>query len=72
MHGLLHIGFDSLQLNRLEVKVNADNVASQRLVKHAGFHQEGIIRQRRKWEGQFQDVLLFSLLQSECRSSPRS
>lgn len=66
---LLHIGFDRLQLNRLEVKVNAENIASQRLVRRAGFRQEGTIRQGRKWEGQFQDVLLFSLLQSEFRSS---
>lgn len=66
---LLHIGFDRLQLNRLEVKVNADNIPSQRLVRRAGFRQEGIIRQGRKWDGQFQDVLLFSLLQSEFRPS---
>ncbi|MFB1097354.1 GNAT family N-acetyltransferase [Terribacillus sp. JSM ZJ617] len=66
---LLHIGFDRLQLNRLEVKVNADNIPSQRLVRRAGFRQEGIIRQGRKWDGKFQDVLLFSLLQSEFRSS---
>ncbi|WP_413087530.1 GNAT family N-acetyltransferase [Terribacillus sp. 179-K 1B1 HS] len=69
LHELLHIGFDRLELNRLEVKVNADNIASQRLVKRAGFRQEGINRQGRKWEGKFQDVLLFSLLQSEFRSS---
>lgn len=66
---LLHIGFDRLQLNRLEVKVNADNIPSQRLVRRAGFRQEGIIRQGRQWDGKFQDVLLFSLLQTEFRSS---
>ncbi|WP_176467169.1 GNAT family N-acetyltransferase [Terribacillus saccharophilus] len=57
-----------MQLNRLEVKVNADNIASQRLVRRAGFRQEGSICQGRKWEGQFQDVLLFSRLHSEFRS----
>ncbi|QXE01548.1 GNAT family N-acetyltransferase [Terribacillus sp. DMT04] len=66
---LLHIGFDRIQLNRLEVKVNTDNIPSQRLVQQAGFYQEGIIRQGRKWEGTFQDVILFSLLQNEFRSS---
>ncbi|MFP7493022.1 GNAT family protein [Terribacillus saccharophilus] len=65
LQDLLHIGFERLELNRLEVRINADNIASQRLVERAGFRQDGVIRQGRKWQGKFQDVLLFSLLRTE-------
>jgi RimJ/RimL family protein N-acetyltransferase len=50
-------------LQRVTVIVEHDNVESLRLVRHAGWVQEGCIRQ---WNNG-KDGILFGMLKSECR-----
>jgi len=62
---ILQYAFLNLGLNRLYAYHMARNSASGRLLRNAGFVQEGILRQRvRKW-GEFEDVVLMSILREE-------
>ncbi|MCU7930814.1 MAG: GNAT family N-acetyltransferase [Candidatus Thiodiazotropha sp. (ex Codakia rugifera)] len=62
---VVQYGFESLDLNRLYAYHMLRNPASGRVLEKNGFKQEGLLRQRvRKW-GQFEDVLLWAILQHE-------
>jgi RimJ/RimL family protein N-acetyltransferase len=62
-----HWSFEELGCERLQLRADADNVASQRVAEKAGFMREGVLRsvhfnsrqQRRV------DFVMFSLLRSE-------
>ncbi len=59
------LGFETLELNRIEAYHMARNPASGRVLAKLGFHQEGCLRQRvRKW-GAYEDVLLWSRLRQD-------
>lgn len=62
---LLVYAFDVLALNRVEAYHMGRNPASGRVLSRLGFRQEGVLRERvRKW-GTFEDVVVCSLLRSE-------
>jgi ribosomal-protein-alanine N-acetyltransferase len=65
MKAVLHYGFCSMNLNRVEAFIGPDNAASQSLVKRYGFTQEGYLRQHFRYEDKVQDSLLFALLKEE-------
>jgi ribosomal-protein-serine acetyltransferase len=54
--------FDSLKLNRLEIKCGINNINSQRIPEKLDFIQEGIIRQGELIRHQFIDLKLYSML----------
>jgi len=57
--------FDALRLNRLYAHHMTRNPASGRVLEKNGFRREGILRQRvRKW-GRFEDVALWALLRQD-------
>ncbi len=57
--------FDKLNLNRICAYHMARNPASGRVLAKIGFSQEGLLRQRvRKW-GVFEDVIICALLRSD-------
>ncbi len=57
--------FEELGLNRLYAYHMTRNPASGRVLEKNGFKREGLLRQRvRKW-GQFEDVALWAILQQE-------
>jgi ribosomal-protein-alanine N-acetyltransferase len=62
---ILHYGFDTLNLNRIEACTSPTNIASQNLIKKHGFTQEGYLRQHYVREGEIHDSLIFSLLRTE-------
>lgn len=62
---VLELGFDEMELNRIEALVLVDNVASSRLLHALGFSEEGILRQYDYFKGGFHDLRLFSLLAGE-------
>lgn len=62
---ILHFGFESLQLNRVEAIVAVDNVPSLKLMDKYGFVQEGVLRQHQYSAGAFVDAFLFSKLRTE-------
>jgi [ribosomal protein S5]-alanine N-acetyltransferase len=59
---ILQFGFEELNLNRLYAYHMARNPASGRVLQKTGFIQEGLLRQRvRKW-GVFEDAKLWAML----------
>jgi len=70
-------GFLELNLNRIEVVVASDNVASQRVAEKVGALREGIVRRRLVVREKVYDAVMFSLLPEdtqegiECTVNPR-
>ena len=62
---VVHYGFDSLRLNRICAHHMARNPAAGQVLRHIGMKQEGLLRQRvRKW-GIYEDVVLYAILQDD-------
>jgi [ribosomal protein S5]-alanine N-acetyltransferase len=64
---IVHHGFDTLRLHRLEAACLPSNVASQRVLEKAGFKREGLARRYLKINGEWQDHDLFALLSDDPR-----
>lgn len=62
---ILHHGFRTLNLNRVSLRVYADNARAIRAYEKAGFVLEGRMRQAVYKQGRYQDVLLMSVLRQE-------
>lgn len=66
---LLGFGFETLSLNRIYAYHMVRNPASGKVLQKNGFQPEGLLRQRvRKW-GKFEDVKLLSLLRQEWQTT---
>ena len=67
---VVRYGFEGLGLNRLYAYHMLRNAACGRVLEKNGFQQEGLLRQRvRKW-GQFEDVALWAVLRQEWQDAP--
>jgi ribosomal-protein-alanine N-acetyltransferase len=53
---------DTLDLRRLEAWVQPQNLASQRVLRHAGFRREGRLRNFLSVDGGTSDALVFSVV----------
>ncbi|HVN55256.1 MAG TPA: GNAT family protein [Anaerolineaceae bacterium] len=62
---LLRHGFETLNLNRIYLRVFANNPRAIRSYEKIGFVHEGVERQGEYKAGQYIDVLLMSVLRSE-------
>lgn len=62
---MLRHAFWHLNLNRVHLKVFADNTRAVRLYEQAGFVREGLLRQDAFLEGRYRDTLLMSMLLEE-------
>jgi diamine N-acetyltransferase len=65
MRLMLQQGFDTLNLNRIYLRVYENNPRGIRSYEHAGFQHEGRERQAHYMEGRYFDVLRMSVLRSE-------
>jgi len=60
-------------INRIQAFVLPGNIKSQNVLLKNNFVKEGLVRQGYKWEGRgLVDILMFSLLKSDHRSSTKS
>jgi len=57
--------FGTMRVNRVEAIVHPENVRSQKVLNRLGFHREGTLREYVMWDGQFWDMVSFSLLKRE-------
>jgi ribosomal-protein-serine acetyltransferase len=57
--------FESLGLNRMELRCAAGNAPSMRVAERLGFTHEGVLRQGEFLNGVFVDLHLYSLLRDE-------
>lgn len=65
---LSHHALVELELQRLELITDPDNVASQRVAEKVGFQREGVLRAHlRHPDGRIRDSVMFSLLPGELR-----
>ncbi len=65
MRLLLQIGFETLNLNRIFLRVDQANRGGIRAYEKAGFVHEGRLRQAAFRDGEYHDMLLMSVLRSE-------
>jgi RimJ/RimL family protein N-acetyltransferase len=61
-------GFEKLNLNRVWLGVNADNVGAVRAYDKAGFVREGVLRQEQFRNNRYYDVIRMSILRPEYES----
>ncbi|MDC0651637.1 GNAT family N-acetyltransferase [Alphaproteobacteria bacterium] len=60
--------FLDLQLNRIEAAILENNLASKNLLKKIGFKKEGNLRKYLKINGEWQDHVLYSLLEYDSKN----
>ncbi len=62
---MLRHGFNTLNLNRIYLRVFENNLRGIRSYEHAGFHHEGKQRQAQYMNGKYYDILMMSVLRDE-------
>lgn len=62
VRAILEFGFKHMALNRIEADASIDNTKSHRVLEKVGFQREGIQQEQYYEEGEFYDLVLFSLL----------
>ncbi len=62
---LLHYGFETLNLNRIYLRVFSTNLRARRSYEKAGFVLEGTLRQAVYRHGAYADTLFMGILRSE-------
>ena len=67
---MIEYAFHDLALNRLEVHVAPENLASLRVAEKLGFQREGIAREAELINGQYSDHVQYSLLRSDLSELP--
>lgn len=65
LNTVLHYGFETMQLRRVEAFISPDNMASLNTVKKFGFTREGQLRSHYVKGEQIEDSVVFSLLRGE-------
>ncbi|OAB25566.1 GNAT family acetyltransferase [Paenibacillus macquariensis subsp. defensor] len=65
IYSLLDYAFSSLKMNRIEAKVEPENVNSIKLLQKLNFTFEGILRQYERVDGKFNDLNIYSKLISD-------
>lgn len=56
--------------HRIEAQTDIDNIAEQKALERAGFHQEGVLRGARFREGGWRDMLVYGLLRTDAAADP--
>ena len=64
--------FEALDLARLQIHTETENLASQRVAERAGFTREGLLRSYELMEGRPIDVVMFSALPGDLARPPAS
>ncbi len=62
---LVESAFNVLNLNRVEAKVEPENINSIKVLQKLGFTYEGTLRQSEKSKGKFIDLAIYSKLKSD-------
>lgn len=62
---LLTYAFDTLKLNRIEAKVEPENINSSKVLRKLNFTLEGTLRKAEKSKGTYVDLQLFSKLKTD-------
>lgn len=63
--GVIDLAFLKLELNRVEAKHMAGNVASSKVLEKLGMQHEGLHRQQIKKWGEFKDIKSYAIIRSD-------
>jgi RimJ/RimL family protein N-acetyltransferase len=69
---MLKHGFDTLNLNRIALRVFKNNPRAIRSYEKAGFVHEGRLRQEHYQNGEYVDVFIMSILRTEWGDSGKN
>ena len=69
---LLSFGFDGLRLHRIFAWCDAENVSSARILEKVGMRREGVFVKNWMVRGNWRDVFLYAMLDSEWRKIEES
>ncbi|MFZ0216398.1 MAG: GNAT family protein [Candidatus Dormiibacterota bacterium] len=61
----LELGFDRLALHRIWATCDVDNLASARVLEHAGLEREGRLRDQLLVRGRWHDAYLYAIVRAE-------
>ena len=62
---IIHFAFMTMNMNKIEAKVEPENQASIKLLEKLNFYKEGVLRQHEFENGKFVDLAIFSILKRE-------
>ena len=62
---LIRLAFEKMGINRITIRSAIGNQASEKIAKRIGFSYEGIERSGERFEDQFHNITVWSLLKSE-------
>ncbi|MBK7008264.1 MAG: GNAT family N-acetyltransferase [Saprospiraceae bacterium] len=62
---ILQLGFQELELNRIEANVDILNIPSIKILEKNNFRKEGILREHVYHSDHFSDSVFYSILQKE-------
>ena len=71
LDAMLKFGFEDYGFNRIVAKVMTENTGSVKVLQKLGFVQEGILRESMYKNGQYHDLMIFSILKSEYHSDDK-
>ena len=66
---MLKFGFEDFGLNRIVAKVMKENFGSIKVLQKLGFVQEGLLRESLYKNGEYHDLMVFSVLKKEYQST---
>ncbi|RXZ00191.1 GNAT family N-acetyltransferase [Fictibacillus sp. S7] len=64
---ILPYGFHTMELNRIGALIHPDNLGSAKLAEKLGFQAEGQLRDYQFVDGEFQDLVMYSLLKKDTK-----
>ena len=62
---IIHFAFETMNINKIEAKVEPENKSSIKLLEKMTFYKEGVLRQHEFENGRYVDLAIFSKLKSE-------
>ncbi|MFT4092973.1 MAG: GNAT family N-acetyltransferase [Niabella sp.] len=69
VQAIIQYGFETLRLNRIEIKAAVHNIKSRAIPERSDFVFEGILREAELVNGVYFDLALYSLLRREYRAA---
>ena len=68
LHAVMEKAFGEFGAHRLWLDTYSDNSRAQHVYRSAGFSQEGVMRECKKWGDEYRSLVLMSILESEYRA----
>lgn len=62
-------GFEKLEVNRIEAEVMPGNIYSEKALNRLGFTKEGLLRDWMYWNEKHYDMIMFSLLRKDIKTT---